>query len=110
MLSKSKGQILRVSAMLHVLFHIDTPLNIPETISENTVKAADNFVDLCLQHAAFLAVRGEIQDAVDDILGGTCYSCTMASFVYGDCTSEGFDVLPRAKPEEVHHDWSSTAH
>lgn len=55
MLSKSKGQILRVSAVLHVLFHIDTPHNIPETISEDAVKAADNFVDLCLQQAAYLA-------------------------------------------------------
>ena len=46
MLSKSKEQILRVSAVLHVLFHIDTPHNIPRTISEDAVKAADNFVDL----------------------------------------------------------------
>ena len=28
MLSKSRGQILRVAAVLHVLFHLDTPLNI----------------------------------------------------------------------------------
>lgn len=31
MLSKSKGEILRVAAVLHVLFHIDMPLSIPET-------------------------------------------------------------------------------
>ena len=71
MLSKSKGQILRVSAVLHVLFHINAPLDIPEIISENAVKAADNFVDFCLQHAAFLAGRGVIQEAVDDIQEGT---------------------------------------
>ncbi len=53
MLSKSKGQILRVAAVLHVLFNIYTPLNFPETISANGVKAADSFVDLCIQHAAY---------------------------------------------------------
>ena len=70
MLSKSKGQILRVSAVLHVLFHIDTPPSIPQTISEDAVKAADNFVDLCLQHAASLAGRGNMQEAVGDIQEG----------------------------------------
>lgn len=71
MLSKSKGQILRVSAVLHVLFHIDTPHNIPETISEDAVKAADNFVDLCLQQAAYLAGRNTISEALDNIQEGT---------------------------------------
>ena len=70
MLSKSKGQILRVSAVLHVLFHIDTPHNIPETISEDAMKAADNFVDLCLQHAAYLAGRNTISEALDNIQEG----------------------------------------
>ena len=70
MLSKSKGQILRVSAVLHVLFHLDTPLNIPDIISEKAVKAADNFVDLCLQHAAFLGGRNKISEAIDDITEG----------------------------------------
>jgi hypothetical protein len=64
MLSKSKGQILRVSAVLHVLFHIDTPLSIPQAISEDAVKAADSFVDLCLQRAAFLAGRGNMQEGI----------------------------------------------
>ena len=70
MLSKSKGQILRVSAVLHVLFHIDTPHNIPETISEDAVKAADNFVDLCLQYAAYLTGRNTILEALDNIQEG----------------------------------------
>lgn len=40
MLSKSKGQILRVVATLHVLFHIETPLAIPNVIGVDAVEAA----------------------------------------------------------------------
>lgn len=57
MLSKSKGQILRVAATLHVLFHIDTPLAIPPVIGENAVKAAIDFVDVvdaCIQQVSLL--------------------------------------------------------
>lgn len=64
MLSKSKGQILRVAATLHVLFHIDTPLAIPSVIGEDAVKAAIDFVDVCIQQAAFLAGRGNVQEAI----------------------------------------------
>lgn len=67
MLSKSKGQILRVSACLHVLFHIGTPLDIPDTISDDAIKAAIDVVDVCIQHAAFLAGRGEISDIIEEI-------------------------------------------
>ena len=70
MLSKSKGQLLRVAAVMHMLFHIEKPDTIPERISENAVKAADCFVDLCLQHAAYLGGRGDFQDAVNDIRQG----------------------------------------
>lgn len=70
MLSKSKGQILRVSAVLHVLFHRDTPQNIPNTISEEAVRAAINFVDCCLQHTSYLAGRGDMQEAILSIQKG----------------------------------------
>lgn len=70
MLSKSKGQVLRVAAVMHVLFHVDTPTNIPGEISEAAVRAADCFVDLCLQHAAYLGGRGDFQEAVHEIQQG----------------------------------------
>ena len=60
MLSKSKGQILRVAATLHVLFHRENPV----TLSEEAVKAAENFVEVCVQHAAYLAGRGAIEEAI----------------------------------------------
>jgi len=67
MLSKSRGQILRVAAVMHVLFHMETPLSIPDTISEDALKAAQNFVEVCNQYAAYLAGRGEISAAIQSI-------------------------------------------
>lgn len=70
MLSKSKGQLLRVAAVMHVLFNMDDPSSIPQEISEDAVKAADCFVDLCLQHAAYLGGKGNLQEAIDEINKG----------------------------------------
>ena len=70
MLSKSKGQILRTAAVMHALFHMETPTSISAEISEAAVKAADCFVDYCLQHAAFLGGRGEFKTAVDGLEQG----------------------------------------
>lgn len=70
MLSKSKGQILRIATTLHVLFNVETPLNIPDVISEKAIKAAINMVDVCLQHAAFLAGRGDIDDTIQKMIKG----------------------------------------
>ena len=70
MLSKSKGQILRVAATLHVLFHRDTPLNVPENISEEAVKVAVSFDDLCLQHIAYMAGRGDNSEAIQALESG----------------------------------------
>ena len=55
MLSKSRGQMLRMAATMHVLFHWETPGEIPSTISDTALKAAQSFVELCTQHASFLA-------------------------------------------------------
>lgn len=79
MLSKSKGQVLRVAAILHVLFYLgkdgedEDDLhedkgekdgvdaiyrdagNIDSEISEKALKAAINFVSLCCQQTAFIA-------------------------------------------------------
>ena len=48
MLSKSIGQMLRVAAVLHVLFHVDDHGNIPEVLSEDAMTAANNFVSICV--------------------------------------------------------------
>ena len=72
MLSKSKGQIVRVAATLHVLFNIEAPMDIPSVISVAAVNAAKNLVDICIQHAAFLAGRGEVDAEIQEMTKGTC--------------------------------------
>lgn len=75
MLSKSRGQILRVAATLHVLFHMDTPTSIPDEISEDALKAAVDFVDVCNQHVGYISGRGVISDAIkelQDVQKGMC--------------------------------------
>ena len=67
MLSKSKGLILRVAGVLHILFQLDTPDDIPDTISELAIVASQDFVDVCCQHTAFVAGRGDIQEAIQQL-------------------------------------------
>ena len=67
MLSKSRGQLLRVAATMHVLFNWNTPQTIPTTISDEALKAADSFVSMCVQHALYLAGRGELCDAIENV-------------------------------------------
>ena len=55
---------------LHVLFNIETPLAIPTVISDAAIKAAINLVDVCIQHAAFLAGRGDIDETVQEMMKG----------------------------------------
>ena len=90
MLSKSKGQVLRVAAALNVLSHIELPnceegatesesrnsgletsnesesceseLEISNEISERAIKAAINFVGLCCQQTANMTGQGSIAE------------------------------------------------
>ena len=68
MLSKSRGQILRVAAVLHVLFHFNNPHCIPPEISEQALKAALDFVEVANQHVAYLAGKGVITDAIEALV------------------------------------------
>ena len=70
MLSKAKGQILRVAATLHVLFHIDNSLPVTNVISDKAITAAIDLVDVCIQHAAYLAGRGNIEETIQAIIDG----------------------------------------
>ena len=68
MLLKSRGQLLWVAAAFHALFNMSKPTAIPEEISENAMKVALNFVDVCNQNEAYLAGKGLITDAIDALL------------------------------------------
>ena len=65
MLSKSLGQILRVSAYMHVLFHMESDDPLPAIISESAIEAAIDFVEVCCQHTAYLTGWGDINLEVD---------------------------------------------
>ena len=76
MLSKSKGQVLRVAAVLHVLSYIkvqndDSAVEtqqsdeIASVISESAIKVAVNFVSLCCQQTAYMTGRGNIKEEVE---------------------------------------------
>ena len=71
MLSKSKGQILRVAGVLHVLFHLDSDNKIPNVISEDAIRASIDFADVCCQHAAHIAGRGDIEESIQNLVA-TC--------------------------------------
>lgn len=73
MLSKSKGLILRVAGVFHVLFCLDSAKDFPTEIADDTLKAAIDFVEVCCQHAAFIAGRGEIEDEIQDLKIGWCF-------------------------------------
>ena len=46
MLSKSRGQVLRMAAVIHTMAFLEEPQDIPEEITENSIKAAINIVKL----------------------------------------------------------------
>ena len=73
MLSKSVGQILRVSAF--VLFHMDIEEPLPDTITEMAIKAAIDFVELCCQYTAYITGRGNINNELDLMEAGKYYIC-----------------------------------
>ncbi len=49
MVSKSVGQILRVSVSMHALFHIDNEDPLPDVVSHSVLQAAIDFVEVCYQ-------------------------------------------------------------
>ena len=67
MLSKSKGQVLRVAATFHVLFTLNTEIEISSEISEEAIAASIKFVQLCCQQTAHMAGRGNIKEEIDII-------------------------------------------
>ena len=67
MLSKSKGQILRVAATMHVLFNWETLHNTSFVISDEAMKAAIDFVEICNQHVNYLTGKENINDEIENL-------------------------------------------
>ena len=62
MLSKSRGHVLRIATILHMLFSIDSENPLCSEVSEIAVKAAVNFVQIACQQTAFVAGKGLIEE------------------------------------------------
>ena len=62
--------ILRVAAVMHVAFHLESPHEIPKETSQKALEAAQDFVDMCCQRAAFMAGWGEIADVIQQLQTG----------------------------------------
>ena len=84
MLSKSKGQILRVAAGFHVSFHLGSHNIIPSEISNEAIVAVRDFVDMCNQHVAFMAGKGEIDEYIASLIAGIV--------IIGCCSASAFHL------------------
>jgi len=60
-------QILRIGAVIHVLFHYDKPHDVPWIISCDAIKSSVKFVDTCIQHVLFVLGSKDIKDEIDEI-------------------------------------------
>jgi len=63
-LSKQKGQALRVAAVMNAMFSLDCNCTLETTLSEDAVKAAINFVQVCADHASLLSGRRNLAEIV----------------------------------------------
>ncbi|KXJ18112.1 hypothetical protein AC249_AIPGENE14514 [Exaiptasia diaphana] len=69
MLSKSKGQILRVAGVFTILFSLGSGHEYqPEHITDVAMTAAIKFVKLCGDHAFFLASRSSLEEEMSSVL------------------------------------------
>ena len=77
MLSKGKGQCLRIAAAMHILFQISGEIpgddvDVKDEVSDQALKAAIDFVQTCIQHAAYIAGRSTIAKEVEVAECGMC--------------------------------------
>ena len=65
-LSKSRGQVLRVAAVLHTLFSIENEnMNVSDEVSDAALKAAVDFVCVSCQQTTYVAGRGPIDEEIE---------------------------------------------
>ncbi len=71
MISKSTGQILRVSAVMHALFNLEGE-ELGNTITPAAIQAAIHFVEVCCQQTAYIVGRGELDKELSMVVQGMC--------------------------------------
>lgn len=66
-LSKQKGQTLRLAAIMNALFSIDDQFPLEQTIHQAAVKAAIDFVRVCGEHASLLSGRRGLSEVIASV-------------------------------------------
>ena len=74
LLSKSRGHVLRLAGVLHILFRVGADESPTNAISDKAVKAAINFVEVSCQQTAYIAGRGIIDGEIERFKCGK-YCC-----------------------------------
>ena len=77
-MSKSRGQVLRVAAVFHVLFSVDPEREVNEEdadiIGKDAITASINFVNTASQHALYIAGKGNLEEEIVHVTNkGKCY-------------------------------------
>ena len=71
MLSKSKRQILRLAAVLHVLFQVKENTDQSDMITDKALAAAIDFIQTSVQRTAYIAGRDIISKELEKAEEGT---------------------------------------
>ena len=75
LLSKSRGLVLRVATVLHVLFNMEGEgEEIPDAISKEALSAAIDFVELACQQTAYMVGRGNVEEEIQKFQNGQLIS------------------------------------
>ena len=69
-LSKSRGQVLQLTAIMHMLFNIDNVDQQLEEVEESAIKAAVNFIQLACQQTAFITGKGTLHEEMEKLKTG----------------------------------------
>ena len=76
MLSKSRGQVLRIATILHMLFSCEQE-TLSTQVSDGAVKAAINSIKTACQQTAFIAGKGLIEEEMQGYKAGMHIITTM---------------------------------
>ena len=71
MLSKSRGQVLRLAAIFNILFSMGND-ETTDDISDFAVRAAINFVKITCQQTAYIGGRGRLEEDIQRFGIGNC--------------------------------------
>ena len=92
MISKGRGLALRLSVVLHILFQLGSgTTSSNDTVSDEAIEAAIDFVMVVIQQVAYIAGRGELDEELKR------FSSTVLVNYYRSLVKEGGAPCNRLK-------------